>query len=79
MPNFETIGLILKDRYISAVEVERKKRNSKKIFVPFFPHRQTVTSDTLVYYTKSPDYCSRDPKTGSEGTKGRYGKNNQIF
>lgn len=71
MPNFETIGLMLKDRYNSAVEVKRKKRNSQKIFVPFFPHRQTVTSDTLVYYTKSPDYCSRDPKTGSEGTKER--------
>jgi hypothetical protein len=53
------------------VEVKRKRRNSKKVFVSINPNRKTVTSDSLIYYTKSPDYCSRDPKTGSLGTEDR--------
>lgn len=72
MPNFGIIGNMLKSRYISAVEVKRKRRNSKKVFVSINPNRKTVTSDSLIYYTKSPDYCSRDPKTGSLGTEERY-------
>lgn len=71
MPNFGIIGNMLKSRYISAVEVKRKRRNSKKVFVSINPNRKTVTSDSLIYYTKSPDYCSRDPKTGSLGTEER--------
>ncbi|XP_071163930.1 protein Wnt-11-like [Mytilus edulis] len=72
MPNFSAVGLMLKDKYIAAVEAKRKRKKSKKVFVPLFPHRQSVTTNTLIYYTKSPDYCSRDPKTGAEGTEGRY-------
>lgn len=71
MPNFGSIGNMLKSKYISAVEVKRKRRNSKKVFVSINPNRKTVTSDSLIYYTKSPDYCSRDPKTGSMGTEER--------
>jgi wingless-type MMTV integration site family protein 11 len=71
MPNFGIIGNLLKSKYISAVEVKRKRRNSKKVFVSINPNRKTVTSDSLIYYTKSPDYCSRDPKTGSLGTEER--------
>jgi wingless-type MMTV integration site family protein 11 len=71
MPNFGIIGNMLKSKYISAVEVKRKRRNSKKVFVSINPNRKTVTSDSLIYYTKSPDYCSRDPKTGSLGTEER--------
>ena len=71
MPNFDIIGNMLKSKYISAVEVKRKRRNSKKVFVSINPNRKTVTSDSLIYYTKSPDYCSPDPKTGSLGTEER--------
>jgi hypothetical protein len=48
MPNFGIIGNMLKSKYISAVEVKRKRRNSKKVFVSINPNRKTVTSDLLL-------------------------------
>ena len=71
LPDFKVIGTQLKNLYANAVEVKRRKRNNKKIFVPLNPKIQRVSGHVLVYYTKSPDYCSPDPKSGSVGTHGR--------
>lgn len=40
--------------------------------MPIQPGKRTFTEDELIYYAKSPDYCSPDDKTGSVGTRGRY-------
>ncbi|CAG2060700.1 unnamed protein product, partial [Timema podura] len=33
------------------------------------------TQDDLIYVTKSPDYCLKDVRVGSQGTRGSSGKN----
>ena len=73
LPDFSAIGARLKHHYTSAVEVKRRRRKNRKTFVPLNPRSSaTLKKDTLIYYTKSPDYCSADRKTGSIGTVGRY-------
>ncbi|XP_033760370.1 protein Wnt-11b-2-like isoform X1 [Pecten maximus] len=76
LPDFTSIGTILKRRYTTAVEVKRKRRKGVKIFLPLNPKISSITKDSLIYYTKSPDYCSPDPKTGSVGTAGRVCEKN---
>ncbi|KAL3848192.1 hypothetical protein ACJMK2_019066 [Sinanodonta woodiana] len=71
LPDFESIGSILKNRYALAVEVKRRTRQGQKVYAPINKNRKTIHDDELVYYTKSPDYCSPDPKSGSVGTQGR--------
>ncbi|XP_062574103.1 protein Wnt-11b-2-like [Saccostrea cucullata] len=75
LPDFSVIGTTLKNLYANAVEVRRKKRKNKRIFVPVRPNVQSVSEKSLIYFTKSPDYCSPDPKTGSAGTQGRFCRN----
>ncbi|XP_059143099.1 protein Wnt-11b-2-like [Physella acuta] len=72
LPSFDTIGARLKDRYAIAVEVKRKRKKKEKVLVPVNNVKTSFKDDELVYYEKSPDYCSPDEKTGSVGTVGRY-------
>lgn len=72
LPDFSVIGTTLKNLYANAVEVQRKKRKNKRLFVPLRSNVQSVSKESLIYFTKSPDYCSPDPKTGSVGTQERY-------
>ncbi|PVD18820.1 hypothetical protein C0Q70_21373 [Pomacea canaliculata] len=51
--------------------VKRRKRRKEGVLVPIQPGKRTFTEDELIYYAKSPDYCSPDDKTGSVGTRGR--------
>ena len=71
LPDFDIIGATLKDRYSLAVEVHRKRRKKEKVLVPINVAKNGIRTDELVYYTKSPDYCSPDHKTGSIGTHNR--------
>ncbi|XP_067668624.1 protein Wnt-11b-2-like [Haliotis asinina] len=72
LTDFETIGASLKDRYALAVEVRRKRKKKMKVLVPIRKNIRDIRDDQLIYYTKSPDYCSPDEKTGSIGTHGRF-------
>ncbi|GFO28188.1 protein wnt, partial [Plakobranchus ocellatus] len=71
LPNFDAIGAMLRERYALAVEVRRKRKKKIKMLVPKRRGRSQFRNDELVYYERSPDYCSPDVKTGSVGTKGR--------
>ncbi|XP_076453529.1 protein Wnt-11b-2-like [Babylonia areolata] len=71
LPDFDLIGAALKMRYALAVEVKRRKRKKQYVLIPIQPGKDSFAEDELIYYAKSPDYCSPDPKTGSVGTRGR--------
>uniref|UniRef100_T1JI07 Protein Wnt n=2 Tax=Strigamia maritima TaxID=126957 RepID=T1JI07_STRMM len=70
LPSMEQVAMRLKTSYAVAVEVVNKKPATKMQLLPAM-HRGKIEDMDLVYITKSPDYCSRDPRFGSVGTKGR--------
>lgn len=72
MPNFDAIGDNLKRHYSYSIEVRTRRINKVKQFVPILPTIATISEDSLIYYSKSPDYCSPDVKTGSIGTQDRW-------
>jgi hypothetical protein len=71
LQDFDAVGGTLRDRFALAVEVKRKRRKGVKVFLPIRDAMGSIREDELVYYQKSPDYCSPDSKTGSVGTHGR--------
>ncbi|KAK6196325.1 hypothetical protein SNE40_001571 [Patella caerulea] len=71
LPDFDSIGATLKNRYALAVEVKRKRKKKQKVLVPIMANKKSIRSDELIYYTKSPDYCNPDSKSGSIGTQNR--------
>nr|QVQ68765.1 wnt 11 [Doryteuthis pealeii] len=72
LPDFHIIGVTLKTRHALAIEVKTKRVKKKRVFVPLRPNLKTLGADQFIYYTKSPDYCSKDPEMGSMGTVGRF-------
>ncbi|GAB1610260.1 protein Wnt-11b-2-like isoform X1 [Argonauta hians] len=72
LADFPIIGVELKKRHSLAVEVKTKRVKKKRVFVPVRKRVQPIRSDEFIYYTKSPDYCHKDPEIGSVGTYGRY-------
>ena len=52
--------------------MKRRKRNKQHLLVPIQPGKDSFAQTELIYYAKSPDYCSPDDKTGSVGTRGRW-------
>ncbi|XP_064615077.1 protein Wnt-11b-2-like [Liolophura sinensis] len=72
LPDFDKIGATLKKQYAVAVEVAYRRVNKVKQFIPLNPQIRNIRGDELLYYTKSPDYCNPDKKTGSVGTTGRF-------
>nr|CDI40100.1 WNT4 protein [Euperipatoides kanangrensis] len=71
MPTFREVGEILKEKFDGATEVEQRKVGSRRQLVPLNPHFGPHTETDLVYLDSSPDFCTKDPKTGSLGTSGR--------
>lgn len=75
VPRIETIGWWLKDRYHNAVNVRPSRRPTRsgfpKSLVPKNGKGKSPSPDSLIYLEHSPNYCNRDPATGSVGTKGR--------
>ncbi|XP_074658095.1 protein Wnt-11b-2-like [Tubulanus polymorphus] len=76
LPDVAQIGQILKNRYHIAVEVVKRKVEKRKRLVPIDPDKMFFRVDEMIYYSKSPDYCSPDKKLGSVGTRGRFCKQN---
>ncbi|XP_064639356.1 protein Wnt-11b-2-like isoform X2 [Lineus longissimus] len=71
LPDLITVGSLIKKRYQIAVEVAKRKVGKKKMLVPIDSQRILFRADEMIYYTKSPDYCSPEKKLGSIGTHGR--------
>lgn len=71
LPKFIEVGERLQRKYGSSIEVTPRKIGYGRKLVPVGPNQYYYNNDDLVYVTKSPDYCLRDDKTGSLGTRGR--------
>lgn len=70
LPPIREIGEQLLKVFLTAVEVNKRIGNGKKL-LPAVPGRFPPTIDQLIYVTKSPDYCTKDHRLGSLGTSGR--------
>ncbi|KAL0281158.1 UNVERIFIED_CONTAM: hypothetical protein PYX00_002230 [Menopon gallinae] len=71
LPKFIEVGERLQKKYGSSVEVIPRKIGYGRKLMPIGPSQHYYNGDDLVYVTKSPDYCLRDERTGSLGTRGR--------
>ncbi|VDN52459.1 unnamed protein product [Dracunculus medinensis] len=71
MPTFREVGLIIKDKFDGATEVDIIDEENKLVMnrknVQFKRH----TKADLVYLDPSPNYCEPDPESGVLGTHGR--------
>lgn len=70
MEDFQEVGQYLKEMYDVATEVTMN-RDGNGLLVSSKRHRKKPSKAHLVYFEKSPDYCSMNPETGSLGTGGR--------
>ncbi|KAG2470265.1 ENOG enolase, partial [Polypterus senegalus] len=71
MPPFRRVGVVLKERFDGATEVEQRKVGSRKVLVPKDTHFKPYTLQDLIYLSGSPDFCELDPRGGIPGTAGR--------
>lgn len=69
MPSRTEIGFKLKDMYEKSVRV-KKNKNGKKLKAVDISDRDKV-EHSLVYESKSVNFCERNLKKGSYGTSGR--------
>ena len=87
IPDFKRIGDVLKDKFDSASMVEFEQNNKpighvakkgKPAFRPRNKLHKAPTIADLVYYEDSPNFCQRNPETGSLGTRGRVCNNTSL-
>ena len=87
LPDFNRIGDVLKDKFDSASLVEFEQNNNrnghaakkgKPAFRPKKKLHKAPTIADLVYYEDSPNFCQRNPETGSLGTRGRVCNNTSL-
>lgn len=78
LPPFDEVGTQLKDRFDGASRVHvsnsghvKPRRPQRPPLKPYNPGLKPPTEVDLVYYEESPDFCKRDAKVGTRGTKGR--------
>ena len=73
IPDFRTVGKILKDRFdgASMVEIEQNSSGKKISFTPINKNYKPPTQADLIYYEDSPNYCVKNSKVGTLGTIGR--------
>nr|ADF31339.1 WNT4a [Perionyx excavatus] len=72
IPSFRDVGLVLKDKFDGATEVEQRKIGTTRheLVAKNKQYKQQTEAD-LVYLDDSPDFCEPDNRTGSLGTQGR--------
>ena len=89
LPDFRRIGDVLKSKFDSASMVEFEQnsnrndhnsnnKNGKLAFRPTNKLLKAPTTADLVYYEESPDFCERNPETGSLGTARRECNNTSM-
>lgn len=73
MPTFRDVGLMLKEKFDGATQTKLGMVGvgQRKGLVPVNPTFKPHTVDDLVYLTVSPNYCTRDNETDTQGTHGR--------
>ena len=71
MPNFQNVGMMLKEKFDGATEVQQRRIGGRRRLVPINPSFKPHTVNDLVYLTPSPDFCEYDMGVGSMGTHGR--------
>jgi hypothetical protein len=72
LPTLSEIGERLKRKFAVATEVISRRVGAGRKLLPASPAMGLYNEDDLIYVTKSPDYCLRDARVGSLGTRGRY-------
>ena len=88
LPHFKHVGSVLKEKFDSASMVEFQHNKNRQRYTRSKPtasmfrpanrlHKPPVADD-LVYYEESPNFCRRNPSTGSLGTRGRECNNTSL-
>jgi hypothetical protein len=72
LPTLAEIGERLKRKFAVATEVVSRRVVAGRKLLPASSAMGLYNEDDLIYVTKSPDYCLRDARVGSVGTRGRY-------
>ncbi|PSN48112.1 Protein Wnt-11b-1 [Blattella germanica] len=71
LPRLLEIGEKLKRKFAVATEVVSRRVGAGRKLLPASAAMGLYNEDDLIYITKSPDYCLKDVRVGSLGTKGR--------
>ncbi|XP_015916686.1 protein Wnt-11b-2 [Parasteatoda tepidariorum] len=71
LPRLSEIGERLKRKYYIATEVKQRQIGSKHKLLPANGKLSMYQKNDLIFVAKSPDYCLRDDRVGSIGTRGR--------
>ncbi|KDR22144.1 Protein Wnt-11 [Zootermopsis nevadensis] len=71
LPTLAEIGERLKRKFAVATEVISRRVGAGRKLLPASSAMGLYNEDDLIYMTKSPDYCIRDARIGSLGTRGR--------
>ncbi|XP_023711811.1 protein Wnt-11b-2 [Cryptotermes secundus] len=71
LPTLSEIGERLKRKFTVATEVISRRVGAGRKLLPASSAMGLYNEDDLIYVTKSPDYCLRDARVGSLGTRGR--------
>lgn len=69
LPKYREVSTFLMEKYKSAIRVG-SDNNGRGIFV-FDPTMKKYTSQDLLYMENSPEFCEKNLRQGSLGTKGR--------
>ena len=77
MPNFKSVGGLLKKRYEKPIEVApRSKRRLRRRDIDY--RKVPIKDDEMVYVEGSPNYCQPNNNVGVLGTTGRECKRNVV-
>ncbi|XP_031572237.1 protein Wnt-5b-like isoform X2 [Actinia tenebrosa] len=73
---FREVGNTLHDKYDAAIHVELGRELGRKLLLPkrkrrAYKRQLPSTKSELVFLESSPNFCFRDPKHGTLGTRGR--------